>query len=413
MSAIVLLLVPIFVLAQDGELPATGVESVGHAAALDAADAPRPWHWQAGRWSLDARGLLTVDLLRYARDNEKNSGLETRRATVILEGADGDGMSFRVEPDFDGETTRHSLAEAWLGAELGATHRLRAGLVRTALGSEGATDPLDLPLVGVAFPAWLADRTGWGVALDGDPGLGSWWELAATRGGAFDRDGGRLDDGQIQLRWMAVPAPGEDGSFDGPYGGIGLAHGGGFDDPIHVETPFEQTIFTSPDLDGASARWINLELGFVAGSVRVAVEDRSGAVLDVPTGPGTEEDIDQIGAFSFVTEATLRGARPRWERGRWLWTPGADDAWPLIASLRYSNADIDRELFDSGITTYDPSTQEVRSFSAALSTWMDAATRLTFQWTSIIADHELSTFGRRNRDSSFALRFDRRFSAGG
>jgi hypothetical protein len=51
----------------------------------------------------------------------------------------------------------------------------------------------------------------------------------------------------------------------------------------------------------------------------------------------------------------------------------------------------------------------VRTFSGALSLWLDGQTRATLQWTKVISDHELSTFGSRNRDSSWTLRADRRF----
>jgi hypothetical protein len=392
----------------------SGVVPVGVLAeqALVTDDLPPLATWRKGSWTLRARGIVTVDAIRHARDNEKNSGLDTRRATLVVTGETRSGLAFRVEPDLEGENTRHNMAEAWLSAPLGATHRVRAGLIRTSMGSEWASDPLDSPFVGLGFPSWLHGRTGWGVSLDGDPGCGTWWELAATSGaGAFDLDGRHRDDPQVHARWAVTPEPGADGMFDGFYGGVAVAHGPDYDDRVHLETPFEQTVFTTPDLDGGDARWLVWELGFVHGPLQVGFEDLSGALSDVPIGPGATDDMDQIGAFSLNTTYTLRGQRPRWQRGRWHAgpEPDAEGDLPLLLSARYSNADIDRAFFDNGITTYDPSTQEVRSFSASVQTWLDESIRLTFQWSNIIADHELSTLGGENRDSSFTLRTDVRF----
>jgi hypothetical protein len=85
--------------------------------------------------------------------------------------------------------------------------------------------------------------------------------------------------------------------------------------------------------------------------------------------------------------------------------------------VRYSNGDIDRDLFDAGWTTYDPSTQEVRTFSVLLG-WRPAErARIAVGWVKTIADDALTVFGGRgpstvprvpggNRDSSYVLRLE-------
>ena len=83
-----------------------------------------------------------------------------------------------------------------------------------------------------------------------------------------------------------------------------------------------------------------------------------------------------------------------------------DGDLPLVLSARYSNADIDRTLFDEGIAKYGPSTQEVRTFSAAVSGYVRRDSRLTFQWVKLIADQDLDTLDGNTQDSSFVLRWD-------
>jgi phosphate-selective porin len=73
-------------------------------------------------------------------------------------------------------------------------------------------------------------------------------------------------------------------------------------------------------------------------------------------------------------------------------------------AFRYSNADIDRGLFDAGLTTYNPSTQEVRTATLNLNWYPQPGLKITAGWVKTIADHELSTLGETNRDSSYLLR---------
>ncbi len=106
----------------------------------------------------------------------------------------------------------------------------------------------------------------------------------------------------------------------------------------------------------------------------------------------------------------LRGRAPSWERGGWQpYDLQRGDELPIELAFRYSNADIDRDLFDLGVTTYDPSSQETRTLTAALAAYLAPLTRLTLGWVGVIADHELTPFGGTGRDSSFVLRLDQRF----
>ncbi|MBM3984380.1 MAG: hypothetical protein FJ296_01615 [Planctomycetes bacterium] len=117
-----------------------------------------------------------------------------------------------------------------------------------------------------------------------------------------------------------------------------------------------------------------------------------------------------MGAWTAMLAFNLRGRAPAWERGGWQsYDLQRGDELPLELAFRYSNADIDRDLFDFGLTTYDPSSQETRTLSAALAAHLAPLTRLTLGWVGVIADQELSPFGGTARDSSFVLRLDQRF----
>jgi len=75
-------------------------------------------------------------------------------------------------------------------------------------------------------------------------------------------------------------------------------------------------------------------------------------------------------------------------------------------AFRYSRSDIDRDLFDGGLTTFGISTQEVRTLSAELNWYDRGRTRVGLGFVRTIADQELGTFGDTDRDSTYFLRVD-------
>ena len=85
------------------------------------------------------------------------------------------------------------------------------------------------------------------------------------------------------------------------------------------------------------------------------------------------------------------------------WNP---ESMPLELSARYSNCDLDREFFKTGLTTYDPSSQETRTFSLDLTWYPDAGIRTVLGWVKTLADDDLSTFGGTARDSTIFLRLE-------
>ena len=115
--------------------------------------------------------------------------------------------------------------------------------------------------------------------------------------------------------------------------------------------------------------------------------------------------MDQLTAWTAYAACNVTGEDVAWRRGRWLpLRKASHDFGRVEIAVRYSNADIDRRLFTHDLTSYDPSTQEVRTFSLNLNWVPVQGLRIGAGWIKTIADHELTTFGGTHRDSSFLVR---------
>ena len=126
----------------------------------------------------------------------------------------------------------------------------------------------------------------------------------------------------------------------------------------------------------------------------------------------SDEDIDQLISWVWYGSWNITGEEQRWENGGWAALPPSEGTWlrgRWELAARYSNADIDRDLFDYGYTDYDPSTQECRTFSIALNWYPIPHTRVSLGWIDTIADDDLTTFGGSDRDSSFSLSLELRY----
>lgn len=396
---------------------------------------------------IDISGTTAFEIIKYGHANERRSGFEIEQLTLRLKGSIED-ISWHLEGDFLGTDSRSNIYEATVSTPVAPWMRASVGQFRVALGSEYATLEENHPFGNYAFPAYLDGRYDIGARFDGVAfGEGLFYEATATIGQGFDLEGNEREDRRIGLRLVAHPARllrGDTSSveksdafdasdshdefaqdepeslpdlFDGFFLGIGVAAGDDFDEPILLTNPVESTVFTTRDLNGESSRFVHVEAGTTFGPLSLAAERVIGEVEDVASGPSTSDDIDELTAYSILAAWNLTGESARYERGRFLRPhSGAPrhlailDSFPgrLELAARYSNADIDRNLFDYGYTAYDPSTQEVRTFSVALN-WYTGSTRVGLGMVRTIADHELSTFGGTNRDTSYMLRLESTF----
>ncbi|MHC5212206.1 MAG: hypothetical protein ACYTG2_15925 [Planctomycetota bacterium] len=365
---------------------------------------------------VELSGLLSILAIDHGTPNREDTDLDTEAASLILQGWYGDRFRFWIEPDLDGEDTPRNLVEAWAEARLARERWLRAGQFRVALATEFATRAEDLPVPGHAFTSWLGGRTDTGVRLDGYAEPDVWYECVATTGSGFDMEGKRREHPQLSFRGVFTSDPVDPHDFQGCYAGFGLAYSPDGDDHILLMTPAEQTVFTTADLGGDEALFVAWELGVRHGPFRAALETLNGTISGVPV-PGGEEDMDQLDAWTLLLAWSLRGEAPRWERGAWT-AYGPEDfeegkPLPIEFAYRYSNADIDRKLFDMGLTSYAVSSQETRTLSAAITAYTSPDTRWMLAWVGTIADRELGfgqpDFDNDNRARNWILRWDHWF----
>ena len=374
-----------------------------------------------GDFNLEIGSRIALDAIKYGYANERHSGLEFDYAALIISGQ-FKSLSWRIEPDLVGRNTRRNIYDAWGALAICPELRLTAGQFRVALGSEYATHEEYLPFAGYGFTSYLDGRYDVGLRIDGDL-LKSilWYEATATMGEGFDLEGERLESPMYALRLVGHPfgwikdKTGFWHSLQGFFVGVSIAHTTDFDDPIRLATPFESRVFKTRDLDGDSGQWIHYEFGYHRGPFRLAYEHVSGTADDVPVGRGRKEDMDQLTSWVVYASWNITGEEQVWKSGGWVKPAKAPSGksgffdflpgrWEIGA--RYSNADIDRDLFVYDYTYYGQSTQEVRTFSLNLQWQPRDQVRFSVGWVKTIADQDLVTFGDTNRDSSFLLRFE-------
>jgi phosphate-selective porin len=362
----------------------------------------------SGDLNMKVGGYLSLRGVKYDSSNKRSNGLEVDEARFAIEGH-VNSLSWRFEPDLVGADTRHNLYDLWLAWEVGPAIRLRAGQFRVALGSEFATHEFALPFAGYSFTSYLDGRYDVGVQADGTLLKDLlWYQATATIGEGYNLEGHRLTSPLYSLRLVSHPfarTGDSDSVLNGLFFGFALALLSDFDDPIIITNPLESTVVTTSDLDGDCGRWMHFEAGFHYGPFMTGVERVRGSANDVPT-PGGDEDIDQLISWVWYGSWNITGEEQRWEDGGWAALPPSEGTWlqgRWEMAARYSNTDIDRDLFHYGYTDYDPSTQECRTFSLALNWYPVPHARVSLGWIDTIADDDLTTFGGTDRDSSFSL----------
>ncbi len=374
-----------------------------------------------GDFSLEIGGRIALDAIKYGHANKRSSGLEMDYAALSIAGQ-FKLLRWRIEPDLIGRNTPDNIYDAWIALAIWPELRFTAGQFRVALGSEYATREEYLPFTGYSFTSYLDGRYDVGLRADGDLFKSIlWYEATAVMGEGFNPEGGRLESPMFALRLVGHPFGRIKDTtrfwrfFKGFFAGVSFAHTTDFDDPIRLSTPFESRVFRTRDLDGDSGQWVHYEFGYHRGPFRLAYEHTTGTADDVPVGRGEKEDMDQLTSWVVYASWNITGEEQVWKSGGWVKPEKASSEkngffdflpgrWEIGA--RYSNADIDRDLFVYDFTYYGQSTQEVRTFSLNLNWQPRDQMRFSLEWVKTIADQDLVTFGDTDRDSSFMLRFE-------
>ena len=377
---------------------------------------------QHNGWDVHLGGQLAVDANYYDSDNVKDRGLRWETVNVLFMGNYKNELFFHIEPDLLGIDTLDNLYEAWAGWHFDSALRVKAGQVKVALSTEFATREENLPAVDYGFSSYLDGRYDLGLQIDG--ALGSnlfWYEATAVSGNGFDLAGNSRDAAQFSIR--AVSFPLDRLRFEwlrNAFAGFSFAYSPDFDDELFLATPLRSTTFATANLDGDSARWLHGEAGWFWGPLRVGAERVHGAVNDVKVSSGGRKDFDRLTSWSAYGAWFITGQQVRWKQGRWLppvsktaagkndqerdFLGFLDSLGCLELAFRYSNADMDRDLFKEGLTDYGISSQEVRTATLNLNWYPRDGLVISAGWVKTIADQDLFSFGGTDRDSSFILR---------
>lgn len=373
-------------------------------------------------------GRVALDFVKWDQRNSNESGVKFGALRPLIDVDVAGRSQFRAELDLDQVDSKRGCYDLWVRQELGRNAAVQLGQVRVAMGSEYATREENLPLYGYGFSSYLTGRYDLGLRAVLEPAAGLHFEGTATAGSGFGLEGEGKDDPLLVGRATIEPL-----RAHGPAWLRGLFVGGSvswqpaFRDELVVATPLQTVLFTTSELRGENTAWVLLEAGWRHGPMRFGVESTRGLISDVELPGGGHHDIDQLFAFTVYASCFLSGDQPAWQGGRWTRHSRAksrapaderDEAtrivlrpseMPIELAARYSNGDLDRSLFDLGFTTYDPSTQEFRTFSANVIFHVMPGTRLFLGGERTIADHELSVFGGANRDTSFLVRLEINF----
>ena len=375
-------------------------------------------------WDVHCGGRFSADLTRYGNDNQKNSGFRWNAAILRISGQHNSLFNFYIEPDLLGTNSKNNLYQAWIALEIISGLRLKTGIIKVALNSEFATNQEKFPVAGYGFASFLDGRYDFGISINGEALEETlWYEAVAAMGEGFDLAGRKRENLQFSARMTVFPMKNNDWYIiKNTFFEVSLAWSPDYDDEIYLETPLQSKVFITKNLDGDEALWIHAEIGYYFGQFMACLERVEGKINAVKTPEGYNYDFDQLTAWTGYCAWNITGEPMGWEKGGWISgnkkfsknkiesvIDSINNIGRLELAFRYSNADIDRALFDYGLTGYNPSTQEVRTISLNLNWYPADSLRITGGWIKTIADHELSVFDETSRDSSFLLRADLTF----
>ncbi len=308
-------------------------------------------------WELKLRGYVQADG-RFVADDDTGNVTDTftlRRVRPIFEGTLWKYYSFRIMPDFGGNTT--VLQDAHLDANFLPEFRVRAGKFKSPFGLERLQSGTDIRFVERGLPTNLVPNRDLGVQLYGD----LWGGVASYAVGYFNgvADGGSsnsdaTDDKEFAGRLFFQPFK----NRFGPLQGLGVGIAGSYGDTHGVEdlgayrTQAQATFFsyrndpvapTIVSADGNHYRfspqgyWYFKQFGLLGEYVRSVQDVELGAARDT-----LEHDAWQLLGSWVITgeENSFKSVTPKSSfdpfKGQW-------GAWELVA--RYSELDVDDDAF--------------------------------------------------------------------
>lgn len=381
-------------------------------------------------------GELAVDARDYDRRNVRDDQVRLDRARLRVDGT-YDALAWRVTGDLIGVDTRGGFEEAWASWSPDRRLRVTVGLWRAALGIEESVRTFDLAFVGPALPAYLGGRTDLTVGVDGElhEGLLS-YEATFGAGEGFDAFGQRRAHPQVSLKLTSYPLRHVDLQatvlgYEGVPLLAGLFVSGAyawtprFEGYLDVATDLRNKLFSTPRLEARDgSRFLYVGYGADFGPFRWLHETAIGSLLDLETPSGPDDLDDQITAWAASLSWMLSGehydSRPHRQRdGRdrtfparpWVpLTPDGPRGYGAVeVAARYANGDIDRDFFNLGVTDFTVSSQEFRTFTAAVNWYPIWNLRCSAEVVRVIADQFPGVFRSHGRDTSFIFQVQVRF----
>jgi phosphate-selective porin OprO and OprP len=143
---------------------------------------------------LRLRGLVQLDGRYFTEDSAPDDDSEwlLRRVRLSFEGQFGERISFRIMPEFAGNS---QLIDAWIETKLNAGLKLRAGKFKSPVGLERLQSSNDLRIVERSFVTELLPNRDIGVQLSGG-GTRLNWAVGVFNGVSDGRSADEDDDGQ-------------------------------------------------------------------------------------------------------------------------------------------------------------------------------------------------------------------------
>lgn len=346
--------------------------------------------------------FLSICSTDYGSDNLRNDGISLERLTVRLSGRHLDQVDWRIGVDAVGIDTRNGVEEAWMAMSPSDAFRLTIGQFKVAMGAEYSIPEEELPFIGYSFPAYLSGRSDFGLMADGAvPGNGLFYETSVTVGSGFDENGQDIDGPMLAGKLTAYPWTLQ----VRPFFSIAYSYTSDFQGELDVPTPRRNKLFDTRNIEAKAQSFYHISWGMDADSVRLLHEFTRGSLhgVDLPESGRSDFD-DQISAWAASLSWRIHGkpynSRPFQDRT----IPGHRTGHALEFALRYTNADIDRDLFRTAITDYDTSSQEFRVISGAVNWDAGPWIRLTLQADKTIADQTPRAFSGKDRDLAYTLR---------
>ncbi|HMP82660.1 MAG TPA: porin [Verrucomicrobiota bacterium] len=373
---------------------------------------------QDEKWKFHFGGVYAVQYMHHDEHKDPPSGVYMPIAKPILEGSYDDAWRFRIAGDLKGANTSHNLYEAFVSWEELSWLRLSAGLMPLPLGLENGYYLENLSSITHAYGYYIDYGSDWALRAEGQHGEGLIeWDAAFGIGEGFDANGNNVMGPRLSGRiftkplrsWVEPDASWFKRIAGGVFGGVGYLHSWDWDGELLIRDPAGTRMFDTIDFKADSVQFFTYTCGFEVGPVRAYMDDTFGGYngADTPVGKRdlrTSETTSWQATLSWMITGEHYDGRIFSQNSV---KPPGPNAWEI--AIRYSNADIDRDFYNFGLTDYTQSSQEFRSQTATLNWYATENLRMSVSVVRIIADDDIEALDEGGRDTIAIFRLQYRF----